>query len=421
MTQNEKQIEYEYFLEFITIINKEKKEYNKKNNKLNKQSTFDCIGDFKEYIITRGADYKLYIYNKNYEKIKELENSNDSAYFVVEKENILKKKDDILLCYRNNVKNIKFDIKNRKFDINDNFISKNMIFIIEYMSNEFYIGLKNEVIFLKNIKEKIIPQKKILVFNKKIFIKSIIRLSDEKIVIFKSNKVISYGEDRLIFFNYFTKNEISLNIKREYSFVLTVNGLTEMHNDNDNNIDIKDKKSNNKQKIILCACKKYINNQKNGILIICFDNDSINNANNSNKSKYRFYDTGNYEVYCFCPLLINKNNTNNILDENPQKKMTNYFLVGGFDLKRNKGMIKLYKVNYGKTFNNTKIEYIQNLKFKDNNIKFKGPISCINQTIYDGKILINCWDGNVYLLEKPQIEKYLEYDENIKNILNKYK
>ena len=150
MIQNEKQIEYEYFLEFKTIINKEKKEYNKKNNKLNKQSTFDCIGDFKEYIITRGADYKLYLYNKNYEKIKELDNPNDSAYFVVEKENILEKNYDILLCYRNKVNKIEIDKIDRKLNIKDKFLfiaHENMIFIIEYMINEYYIGLKNEVIF----------------------------------------------------------------------------------------------------------------------------------------------------------------------------------------------------------------------------------------------------------------------------------
>ena len=100
---------------------------------------------------------------------------------------------------------------------------------------------------------------------------------------------------------------------------------------------------------------------------------------------------------------------------------TDYFLVGGFDIKRKKGMIKLYKVNYGKKYDNTKIEYIQDLIVNDNKIKFKGPISCIIQTIYDGKILINCWDGNVYLLIFSQIKNYLEYDEKFKKFINKYK
>ena len=51
------------------------------------------------------------------------------------------------------------------------------------------------------------------------------------------------------------------------------------------------------------------------------------------------------------------------------------------------------------------------------NNKFKGPISCIIQSNIDGKILISCWDGNIYLLDKPNIEDYLKYDEKIKKKL----
>ena len=40
---------------------------------------------------------------------------------------------------------------------------------------------------------------------------------------------------------------------------------------------------------------------------------------------------------------------------------------------------------------------------------FKGPISCITQSSKDGKILVSCWDGNVYLFEKPNINYYLSY------------
>ena len=53
-----------------------------------------------------------------------------------------------------------------------------------------------------------------------------------------------------------------------------------------------------KNKILLCACKKYLKNQKNGILLISFE------ENNDNKIYYKFYDTKNFEVYCFCPILI---------------------------------------------------------------------------------------------------------------------
>ena len=147
-----------------------------------------------------------------------------------------------------------------------------------------------------------------------------------------------------------------------------------MSNNNEN----RENKRNNIQKVILCACKKYMKNQKNGILFICFENEY-----NSDNSKYYFYNTGNFEVYCFCPLSLNIENENKYLDKDNKIIETNYFLVGGFDINRKKGMIKLYRINYGKNYNNTTIEYIENLKIKDNKdnkdkkIKFKEPISCI--------------------------------------------
>ena len=86
------------------------------------------------------------------------------------------------------------------------------------------------------------------------------------------------------------------------------------------------------------------------------------------------------------------------------------------DFKKCKGMIKLYKVIYGKKNNETKIKYIQDVNLNNKNIKrLNGPISCITQSSIDGKILITCWDGNIYLCYWPDISDYLEYDKQIKN------
>ena len=77
-------------------------------------------------------------------------------------------------------------------------------------------------------------------------------------------------------------------------------------------------------------------------------------------------------------------------------------------------VIKLYKVNYGIKDNETTIEYIEDIIIKDKRFKgFKGPISCITQSSKDGKILVSCWDGNVYLFDKPNIDYYLNYEKNI--------
>ena len=89
---------------------------------------------------------------------------------------------------------------------------------------------------------------------------------------------------------------------------------------------------------------------------------------------------------------------------------TNYLFVGGFQKDKNKGMIKLYRINYGMEYYQTKFEFIQDIAFKnDNNFKrFKEPINSIFQSTNNGDILISCWDGYTYLFHKPNIEDYLK-------------
>ena len=164
----------------------------------------------------------------------------------------------------------------------------------------------------------------------------------------------------------------------------------------------------NKNKVLLCACKKYSQFQKNGILIV---NTQLGDNREVDKP---FFDTGNFEVYCFCPILNvvdpiikNKKENNNIKLEE-----TNYFLVGGFDTRIREGKICLYKINYGDKAYNTTIEYIQDIIIKDkSNIDyFNGPINCLVQSKTTGNILVSCYNGNIYLLTPPNINYYLKED-----------
>ena len=217
------------------------------------------------------------------------------------------------------------------------------------------------------------------------------------LLIFKSNKIVSKGEDKLTFFNYKTKKEIIYDIK-DYSFVFSSNGLTTIS-------------INNNKEILLCACKKYLKHQKNGILLVNIEKKN----NNEYKYSHQFYNTYNYEVFCFCPIFIIKKK--DILTDAVKKK-TDYFLVGGYQTNINKGKIKLYKINYENNLIDNEIVFIEDINIFDKNKEFKGfkgPISCITQSKNDGKILITCWDGNVYLFDLSNIECYLKYDEMIKN------
>ena len=132
------------------------------------------------------------------------------------------------------------------------------------------------------------------------------------------------------------------------------------------------------------------------------------------KINHIFYNTKYFEVYCFCSIFIKDELNNKILEENIRKIDTDYFLVGGYDQKKNKGMIKLYKIIYTEKFIETKIEFIQDIdiikseKFKG----FKEPISSMIQSKRNGNLLISSWDGNIYLFKPPNISYFLFYDQN---------
>ena len=182
--------------------------------------------------------------------------------------------------------------------------------------------------------------------------------------------------------------------------------------------------------ILLCGCKKGNEYQKNGFLIMDMKRDT--------EDKIEFFDTENFEVYCFCPIFcINENKNKNNKNSKKEILYTDYFLVGGFSNDKREGMIKLFKIiNNEDTNYITKVEFKQDISFerfdveypkdsyfKANNINeirdkrddfiftgFRGNISCIMQSKINGNIYVTCWDGNIYKLTPPNISLYLKSD-----------
>ena len=63
--------------------------------------------------------------------------------------------------------------------------------------------------------------------------------------------------------------------------------------------------------------------------------------------------------------------------------------------------------------NSKKDKYTENEKIEDYYFTgFQRNISSIFQTKKTRKILITCWDGNVYLFSEPNISSYLEEERN---------
>ena len=219
---------------------------------------------------------------------------------------------------------------------------------------------------------------------------------NDKAVALTSNSILSEGEDKLIIYNIESK-KISNTIEG-YSFTISINNLTLIPMENL-------KKEN---KILLCACKKYSKNQKNGILLVNLD------LSDNKRIENEFFETDNFEVYCFCPILLigNKNKNHGIINEEYKKKInikdTDFFFVGGFDIDKREGQIKLFKIHYGKNIWKTTIEFIQHIEFDDvkNFEDFDGSISCVIQSKITGHILATCYNGNVYSFTPPNIEYY---------------
>ena len=254
---------------------------------------------------------------------------------------------------------------------------------IEMKKNNFFAIGKNLASYYTDLFTNIEP-KEFQINLKKSYFNSI--KINENVVAITSNSLYPNGDDVLNFLNVKKKKLLQNEIKGP-SFIISQNGM-----------EIMPKFDTEKNKILLCACKKYTKNQNNGILLVnpnLGDNKQLDNP---------FYNTGDIEIHCFCPILT-INNDKIIKD-------TNYFFAGGFDQRKRKGIIRLYKTNYGKKAYNTTIEYIQDIELKKNkNIEgFNGPINCIKQSKTTGNILASCYNGNIYLLTPPDISYYLKED-----------
>ena len=387
-----------------SIIGDHQSKKNQKNEI--KKYTADYINETSKFFISGGTNNEIIIYNKDFSFETKLKISfSDWVYNILEN----KERDDIqenymLVIQRKQIKLLRVLLDKKTFSIIPK-LEINSLFSLK-IGEDFLVCCQNKVVkYSSNLLQKnLFSQEKVLIDN--YTSKGAIKINN--FVLLKSNKICSMGNDNLFIYNIITSEIITCNIKDEYSFVYSQNGLTIL------SMEIKIKKNKKviieKKNILLCACKKYTKNQKNGILLLTGFEENTQYFD----IKTYFFDTGNFEVYCFCPIL--KFDSNIIKQNNITN--TNYFLVGGFEKVKNKGIIKLFKIIYRNENFNNRIEFIQNIEIIDNYESnkfifkiFKKPISCITQSSSNKNLLITCWDGNVYLLETLNIENYLKFDK----------
>ena len=330
----------------------------------------EFIKEYRDYIISGGSDKKVLIYDNSFKKLTEITSKNWINNIFVSKK-IKNFCSIILLCTKNEI------IVNEFFQ--DSIPSKGFEEIkIDNCLN--FLDAKNEGILLctnsgifkfRYLFSRMFSMKQDNISNKAY--KGMIMINENEVA-FTSNQIIPNGKDRLIF--YYIKENLFHNKIKGYSFLNSSNGLAVINREKENNCII-----------LLCACKKYIHEQKNGILIVLNDK--------KRKKLYNFYETDDFEVYCFCPIIIKENNFI-FNDEKNILHKTNYFFVGGFDTKAQKGIVKLFEFDNGDNLLSIKlINYCEIENFSE----FTSAITCIIQSNNTENILISCIDGSVHLLK----------------------
>ena len=334
-----------------------------------------------------GTNKKMRIYDEYFEKKLEIDVM-DWVYDIIEIKSDNENEIKLLLCCNNNILNFIINSENFKYKYSKYKITSLTNKSVLKSKNGFIILGDNGIHNLNNLFEEnngYISRKEISKDN----YRGGIQIT-ENLYAFTSNSIEPNGKDILIIYNAKT-NAIVKSIE-EYSFIVSSNGLC-----------LIDTNSNQNNKMLLCACKKYVPQQKNGILLIQLE---FNNRNNIYQEV--FYDTEYFQVNCFCQIcdVVNENAIGDDITqkENIKINKTNFVLVGGYDEGKGEGVIKLYEIK------ENKLIFLQDIEFEyDENFQgFDNSVSCITQSNITGNILVTCWDGNVYLLNPPNVDFYLK-------------
>lgn len=298
----------------------------------------------------------------------------EKIYNISEKKSNKNNQVELVACCPKNINLIDINMDSLQYHIQQYQIPNIVCFFCYQMINDIYVVLSNtSVIAFQNIFNSD-PNNSSFKYDDKLYYSGA-KISNTEIAL-TSNSLYKKGEDNLMIINVIER-KIVANFGG-FSYVYGPNGLAVINVNDDN-------------KIIIAACKKYMSGQKNGILL-------IEHKPNQNENNHTFYETGNFEVNCTCPIVDRNNGINN------------FFLVGGFDSDIGEGQIKLFKFKKTNKIEEgySSIEFLQNIEFEFNS-KFQGfemPITGLHQSSTDGKLLVTSLN-NVYLLSKPNLDFYL--------------
>jgi len=317
------------------------------------------------YYLSCGNDKLIILYDQDFNVKLIMDNLREHLYYISEKqddENFI----ELIACYGKVIYLFKINKNNFEHETANYEIPGMTVLFCSKIKEEEYIicGITSimKILDLFNIQ---LPEKKMFKLLSESY-KFGLLINENYVALFSSD-LIPNGINKLVICD-LTKNEEVHSIS-DFSFNLSENSMSLINLDN--------------KKFLFCACKNYKKNQKNGVLVVDINNLEEENIN------YKFYETEQYEVYCFCQIFD-----------------TNFILIGGFDINRRKGSIRLYKFD---DENEDKLIFIKEIKIADEikGIKeFDMPVNNIVQTKDTGKIVITTINGKIYLFTKPNLDYY---------------
>ena len=333
----------------------------------------ECVREMSNQYFYIYGDKSIVVISELYKK-RLLILLDEKIYNISEKKSKKNNHVELVACCPKNINLIDINMDSLQYHIQQYQIPNIVCFFCYQMINDIYVVLSNtSVIAFQNIFNSD-PDNSSFKYDDKLYYSGA-KISNTEIAL-TSNSLYKKGEDSLIIINVLEK-KIVANFEG-FSYVYGPNGLGVINIRDDN-------------KVIIAACKKYMSGQKNGILL-------IEHKPNQNENNHTFYETGNFEVNCICPI-VDRNNG-----------ISNFFLVGGFDSDIGEGQIKLFTFKQKNKIEEgySSIEFLQNIELEFNS-KFQGfemPITGLHQSSADSKLLVTSLN-NVYLLSKPNLDFYL--------------
>ena len=356
---NEKDNESIFVLRKYKIIQYEKLIYEHETQ----VKFFLCLND--GYYFSCGNDKNMILYDNEFKRILIINNLDILLYHISEKTPNNKNFIELIATYGNYICLITINKINKEYQIKKYETPNiNVMFCAQVLKN-FVIGGIGKVIQVEDLFNSHIDIKNTKKISKKSFKTGL--LINNNYIALVSHKLFSKGSNELAICNLNT-NKIEFSIS-DFSL-----------NFNDNSLCIMRLTNGDK---LLCACKKYEKNGENGILLVDL------NYSHKNKFQYKFFNTGNIEIYCFCQIY----------------EESKFFLIGCFDLDKRLSLVKLYKLREGKELG---IRYLQDIENIDDIFGgFELPVNNIVQIKESGKIIITTMDGKIYLFSKPNLDLYL--------------